>query len=305
MVKLLNVGNTCAINSLLQCINSCKISVEHFKKPNDNTLSKALLELLHLMQIYEEKKIKPTNFLKLLYNSFTIFRPREQLDSQEVWTLLSNKVFEETSIPINLNKSFSSFIHQKAFKQIAQHNNNKTSLWNDIFQGVTLQILVCQNCHNRTYNFETFYSLSINMCNDIVQSLQEYFTKDITDEIDCENCKRKHKQVKFIKFYKLPKFLVISLNRYNNLGQKMLSKIDINTSIMLSHNILYENKNNINLTLLGHINHFGSINSGHYNAVNYQENIIIDDDVTLPFNTEMLKQNSSVYMLFYQTNLIV
>ena len=305
MVKLLNVGNTCAINSLLQCINSCKISVEHFKKPNDNTLSKALLELLHLMQIYEEKKIKPTNFLKLLYNSFTIFRPREQLDSQEVWTLLSNKVFEETSIPINLNKSFSSFIHQKAFKQIAQHNNNKTSLWNDIFQGVTLQILVCQNCHNRTYNFETFYSLSINMCNDIVQSLQEYFTKDITDEIDCENCKRKHKQVKFIKFYKLPKFLVISLNRYNNLGQKMLSKIDINTNIMLSHNILYENKNNINLTLLGHINHFGSINSGHYNAVNYQENIIIDDDVTLPFNTEMLKQNSSVYMLFYQTNLIV
>ena len=305
MVKLLNVGNTCAINSLLQCINSCKISVEHFEKPNDNTLSKALLELLHLMQIYEEKKIKPTNFLKLLYNSFTIFRPREQLDSQEVWTLLSNKVFEETSIPINLNKSFSSFIHQKAFKQIAQHNNNKTSLWNDIFQGVTLQILVCQNCHNRTYNFETFYSLSINMCNDIVQSLQEYFTKDITDEIDCENCKRKHKQVKFIKFYKLPKFLVISLNRYNNLGQKMLSKIDINTSIMLSHNILYENKNNINLTLLGHINHFGSINSGHYNAVNYQENIIIDDDVTLPFNTEMLKQNSSVYMLFYQTNLIV
>lgn len=305
MVKLLNVGNTCAINSLLQCINSCKISVEHFKKPNDNTLSKALLELLHLMQIYEEKKIKPTNFLKLLYNSFTIFRPREQLDSQEVWTLLSNKVFEETSIPINLNKSFSSFIHQKAFKQIAQHNNNKTSLWNDIFQGVTLQILVCQNCHNRTYNFETFYSLSINMCNDIVQSLQEYFTKDITDEIDCENCKRKHKQVKFIKFYKLPKFLIISLNRYNNLGQKMLSKIDINTNIMLSHNILYENKNNINLTLLGHINHFGSINSGHYNAVNYQENIIIDDDVTLPFNTEMLKQNSSVYMLFYQTNLIV
>ena len=305
MVKLLNVGNTCAINSLLQCINSCKISVEHFEKPNDNTLSKALLELLHLMQIYEEKKIKPTNFLRLLYNSFTIFRPREQLDSQEVWTLLSNKVFEETSIPTNLNKSFSSFIHQKAFKQIAQHNNNKTSLWNDIFQGVTLQILVCQNCHNRTYNFETFYSLSINMCNDIVQSLQEYFTKDITDEIDCENCKRKHKQVKFIKFYKLPKFLIISLNRYNNLGQKMLSKIDINTSIMLSHNILYENKNNINLTLLGHINHFGSINSGHYNAVNYQENIIIDDDVTLPFNTEMLKQNSSVYMLFYQTNLIV
>ena len=26
MAKLLNVGNTCAINALLQCINTCKIT---------------------------------------------------------------------------------------------------------------------------------------------------------------------------------------------------------------------------------------------------------------------------------------
>jgi len=305
MVKLLNAGNTCAVNSLLQAINTCKISVEQFDKPKDNTLTKALLELLHLMQIYNEKTIKPTNFLRLLYSSFTILRPREQLDSQEVWTLLSNKVFEETSTPINSNKSFTSSIHQKAFKQIAQHNSNKTSLWNDIFQGVTLQILVCQNCQHRTYTFETFYSLSVNICDTVVKSLQEYFTKDIIDEIDCEHCKEKHKQTKFIKFYKLPKFLVISLNRYNNLGQKMLSKIDINTNIMLSHNILYENKNNIKLTLSGHINHFGSINSGHYNAIDYEKNVIIDDDAILPFNDNMLKTNCDVYMLFYQTNLPV
>ena len=97
MVKLLNVGNTCAINSLLQAINTCKINVELFDKPNDNTLTKALLELLHLMQIYNEKTIKPTNFLKLLYINFTLFRPREQLDSQEVWTLLSNKVLNSES----------------------------------------------------------------------------------------------------------------------------------------------------------------------------------------------------------------
>ena len=305
MAKLLNVGNTCAINSLLQCINTCKINVELFDKPEDNTLTKALLELLHLMQIYKEKTIKPTNFLKLFYCNFTSFRPKQQLDSQEVWTLLSNKVFEETCTPINHNKSFTSNIHKKGFKQIAEYNNNKTSLWNDLFQGVTLQILVCQNCNNRTYSFETFYSLSINICNNVVKSLQEYFTKEVMDEINCEHCKKKHKHVKFIKFYKLPKFLVLSLNRYNNLGQKNLSKIDISTNIMLSHNILYENKNNIELVLSGHLNHFGSIDSGHYNATSHKQGIIIDDDVILPFKNEMLKKNISVYMLFYQTNFIV
>lgn len=305
MVKLLNVGNTCAINSLLQAINTCKINIELFDKPKDNTITKALLELLHLMQIYNEKTIKPTNFLKLLYSNFTLFRPREQLDSQEVWTLLSNKVFEETCESLNNNKSFTSNIHQKAFKEISQHNNNKTSLWNDLFQGVTLQILTCKNCNHKRYTFETFYSLSLNICSTVVKSLQEYFTKDITDEIDCEHCKQKHKQVKFVKFYKLPKFLVISLNRYNNLGQKMLSKIDINTNIMLSHNILYENKNNIELKLTSQINHFGNINSGHYNATDYESNIIIDDDVIVKYNNNDLKENSSVYMLFYQINLVV
>ena len=42
MVKLCNLGNTCAINSLLQAINSCHINVNMFQKPEDNTFAKAL-----------------------------------------------------------------------------------------------------------------------------------------------------------------------------------------------------------------------------------------------------------------------
>lgn len=305
MVKLLNIGNTCAINSLLQSINCCKINIELFDKPKDNTFTKALFELLHLMQIYNEKTIKPTNFLKLLYSNFIYFRPREQLDSQEVWTLLSNKVFQETSESINNNKSFTSDIHQKAYVEISKHNNNKTSLWNDLFQGVLLQILICNNCNHKKYMFETFYSLSINLSTTIVKSLQEYFEKVLTDEIDCEHCKQKHKQTKFLKLYKLPKFLVISLNRYNNLGQKILSKIDVNTNIILSNNILYENKKNIELKLLSQINHFGNINSGHYNAVDNKNNIVIDDDSEFEFDKEKLKENCNVYMLFYHTNFVI
>ena len=74
---------------------------------------------------------------------------------------------------------------------------------------------------------------------------------------------------------------------------------------MLSHNILYENKNNIELKLISQINHFGNINSGHYNAIDYENNIIIDDDTIINYDIKNSKDNSNVYMLFYQTNFTI
>jgi ubiquitin C-terminal hydrolase len=305
MVKLLNLGNTCAINSLIQAINCCNINISNFQKPEDNTLTRALFELLHLMKIHDDKTIKPSNFLNYLYSTFSTLEQRQQLDAQEIWTLLSNEIFNNTGYLIDNNKTFTSNIHKNANEQILKHNNNKTSLWNDLFQGIILQILICHNCKNKTYTFEPFYSISLNLSDSIITMLKEYFSKEITDEIDCECCRKKSKQYRFIKFYKLPKYLFISLNRYNNLGQKLNFNVNINTNILLSNNILYDNKNKIELNLISTINHFGSINSGHYNALDHNNKRIIDDDTIIPLDNEKFyKQNNSIYMLCYQVNFI-
>jgi ubiquitin C-terminal hydrolase len=306
MVKLCNLGNTCAINSLLQAINTCRINVNMFQKPEDNTLARTLFELLHLMNIHDDKTIKPSNFLNCLYTTFSTLEVRQQLDAQEVWTLLSNEVFNNTAYPININKSFTSDIHKNASEQIAKHNNNKTSLWNDLFQGIILQILICHNCKNKTYRFEPFYSISLNLSESIITMLKEYFIKEtIEDEIDCECCRIKSKQYRFIKFYKLPKYLIISLNRYNNLGQKLDFKVDINSNILLGNNILYDNKNKIELNLTSTVNHFGGINSGHYNALDHNKKVIIDDDSLIPLNNEdFYKKNNSIYMLCYEVKFV-
>ena len=124
--KLVNLGNTCAINSLIQCINICKINIGIFNKPENNTFTRALFELLHLMQVYDDKTIKPNNFLNYLYSTFSSFQPRQQLDAQEIWTLVSNEIFNNTGNTIDNNKSFTSIIHKKDFEHIVKHNNNKT-----------------------------------------------------------------------------------------------------------------------------------------------------------------------------------
>lgn len=307
MVKLCNLGNTCAINSLIQSIHSCRINVNIFNKPEDNTLTRALFELLHLMQIHPDKTIKPSNFLNHLYSTFSSLERRQQLDAQEIWTLLSNEIFNNTGYPINNNKSFTSIIHANAYEQIAKHNNNKTSLWNDLFQGIILQVLICHNCNNKTYKFEPFYSISLNLSESIITMLKEYFKKEIIDDkIDCEHCRNKSKHSRFIKFYKLPKYLIISLNRYNNLGQKLNLNVDINTNIYLGNNILYDNKNKIELNLTSAVNHFGSINSGHYNALDHKNKQIIDDDTIIPLtNDDFYKKNNSIYMLCYEVDFII
>lgn len=303
--KIINLGNTCAINSLLQCITTCKLNITLFDKPKDNTFTRALFELLHILQIYDDKIIKPTNFLNQLYSTFSSFQPRQQLDSQEIWTLLCNEVFNNTAVSIETNKSFKSNIHKIAFEQISKHNNNKTSIWNDLFQGVILQTLICNNCKNKKFIFETFYSISLNLGESIISMLKEYVSKVTTDEIDCDHCKIKSKQDKYIKFYKLPKYLIISLNRYNNIGQKLNFKVNINKNILFSNNILYDNNNKIELKLFSVINHYGSINSGHYNSIDHINQIIIDDDVIIPLkNQDFYINNTSIYMLFYKINFI-
>jgi uncharacterized UBP type Zn finger protein len=103
---LLNLGNTCAINSLIQSINLTNIDIQKFNKPNNNTLSKSLFELIYLIQNNPDKNIKPSKFIETLYNKLTEFQRFQQLDAQELWILMSNKIFEETAVNIDLNKSF-------------------------------------------------------------------------------------------------------------------------------------------------------------------------------------------------------
>lgn len=305
MARLINLGNTCAINSTIQSIYACNIPINIFNKPPPNSFAKAMFDLLHIVKINDDKIVRPTNFIKKLYSIFTNFQEHQQLDAQELWTYICNQVFKETAITVNLSKTFTNNIHKQAFIQTNKHNNNLTSCWNDIFQGIIINISICQECGHKTYIFEPFFSLSLNNVNNTVNMFKEFFNTYITECLACDNCEKDTKRERMTKFYKLPQFLVISINRYNNLGQKISDPIDINQSIKLSNFALIYNKNDISLDLISCINHYGDVDNGHYNCFNFVDKKIIDDTTYINIDNpnKVLKQNRQAYIVIYKVNI--
>lgn len=307
---LINIGNTCAINSLLQCIfhtlNSI-ILIENIPKIEDkHKITESLIILLKLMKENEKKVIKPGKFINDFFTNNNFFIKGNQLDTCELWIYLSNKIFEETGTLIKERKIYDKVIYKKAYEQIMLHNNNKECFWSDIYQGVTLTITKCNGCNSKYYNFETFYNISINVEKEnIINSLIDFFsTNNYNDDWKCELCNRNTSYKKTTKLWKMPRILVISLNRYDNKMKKINKNIYINHFInfkrgvhFCDNNFLYEFKTCIH--------HFGSYGGGHYiSSILNNDKIIQYDDsniIKIKYDNNF-KNSNDVYLLFYKLN---
>lgn len=300
---LINVGNTCAINSIIQCIFYTLGDINEVSEKC--IFTKSLYILLCLMKENATKKIKPLKFINDLYKSSSdLFKKGEQIDVSELWTFITNKVFEEIGI-LNIENEniFNSNIHKKAYEQIKLHNNNKTSYWNEIYQGTTITIIKCMKCGEKYYNFETFYNLSVDINKEsIIDSLINFFTPiENEDDWKCEKCNEKTKYIKTVKVWKFPKVLVISLNRFDNKMNKIDKNININKILNLKKGVHLQNKSYV-YKLKAAIHHMGTYNHGHYIAsIIGNENITIYDDSEKKIieKNEEYYNSKYIYMVYY------
>jgi ubiquitin C-terminal hydrolase len=304
---LINIGNTCAINSLLQCIlHSLNdiILIENIPNIEDKyKVTNSLMILLKLMKENEKKIIKPRKFINDFFINNNFFIKGNQLDASELWIYLSNKIFQEIGTFIKEKYNYNSIIHQKAYEQIILHNNNKECFWSDIYQGVTMTITKCNVCDSKYYNFETFYNLSINVEKDsIINSLIDFFsTNNHNDDWKCEMCNKCTSYKKTTKLWKLPKILVISLNRFDNKMNKINKKIFMNHFINFKKGVHFFD-NNFLYQFKSCIHHFGLYGGGHYISSILNNNKIIqydDSNINKINYDDKFKNSNDVYLLFY------
>jgi len=306
-----NIGGTCAINSILQIIirNNNLRSIILNSSPSPNSLTYELKEIIDLIH-NKNKSITPHKFINFFFETFKgIFNKYEQIDINELWIYLYNKIFEEiavNSIPIQ----YISSIYDKHNYDIYIYNNKKTCELTNNVQGSFINIIECYNCKNKSYSFEPFISMSLDIsenqsiANLIIKSLL-YETRD-ADDWKCEKCNEKCRYIKMKKIWKLPKILFISLNRFNEKFEKNNSNIYINNRINFNvSTIETADKEQIyNIQSLGL--HYGNLLGGHYTAlckINddfhlYNDNIVTKykkDDIY-----EELKNNNSAYLIVYE-----
>ena len=306
-----NLGGTCAINSLLQIIirNKYLCSIILNSLAPQNSFTNELKEIIDLIH-NQHQSIKPNKFINFFFETFKgIFNKYEEIDINELWLYIYNKIFEETAINSKPVLYISS-IYDKHDYDIYIHNNKNTCELSRNVQGSYINIIQCSNCNHKSYSFEPFISMSLDIQEN--QSIANLIIKSLIQEIreaddwKCEKCNHKCSYIKAKKIWKLPKVLFISLNRFNETFEKNNSNIYINSNINFDKDCIETAKTNQNYNLKGLGLHYGNLLGGHYMALcNLTDNYYLynDNNVVKYENDdicEQLKNNNSAYMIVYE-----
>jgi ubiquitin carboxyl-terminal hydrolase 36/42 len=300
-----NEGNTCYLNSTLQCLlyipsfiqlllQESKTVISSFKK-NNNVSSNGNQQQKngsnHQKNNFSLSSLgSPTSHSKSMIELFMSLAHEVHISQN------TNKAISPRSMTSSIKRIGKQFRHLRQEdaheymrqlldymnEEILKGNNLKpsngkiaeTTFISRVFGGYLCNTLKCPNCLFCSKTFNHFQDLSLDLkqgINNIDEAIK-HFTKSeqLTNgnEWKCEKCLKKVKAIKQMTFSSLPNVLVLHLKRFSfgNMFGKITKHINFQPEITLSTNST-ANNNKYRYVLTGIIVHFGhSTHSGHYIA---------------------------------------
>jgi len=299
---LCNLGNTCSINSLLQCL-SHSAPVVQFCNATDHQgrLTNELSKLIHVM-VSGNALHNPRQFLTALYQGLPMLIHGEQHDICEVWMFLCEAVGKECfaashfvdynypkevlTLWKNTNIAYARMLIESSIS-LTKHNKETASKWTDMFQGLTITQVRCPRCTNIYHNFEPFVMLALDAqgYDDICSSIYGYLRTEYMSEWTCDKCNHRNNVEKDVRFWTLPPVLVISLKRFSynpttNAIVKHRNQMRIPKRFTIDAPfIVGPEQTDVTYELRGIAMHYGEMAGGHYVAIGKSENgfHVIDD----------------------------
>ena len=266
-----NLGNTCYLNSVLQCFVYNKKFQNFIKEKLNVPFVNALKKIIENVDLSDDGEYNAhllnLNFLM----EYFPFKRFEQQDAHEC--ILS-------------------------FLDLIKETEN-------LYHGETKTTVRCLKCKNVKNIFEEFNSINLNIPpenTNLTDLFVKYLDKEIHNDPDnlyfCETCKSNEPFEKKINLNKLPSNIIFVLKRYNVDNVDNVDKI--NTEVTFQNNIKIKHFNIIKeYTLKSMINHTGNLYNGHYtNYVIINDNcFFIDDD----FIKKEPYKCKDAYILFYES----
>lgn len=311
---IVNLGNTCYINSAIQCLSHTLPLTDYFLKKkweNDlnkdfkhNYLFKSWYKLIDAL--WEDNcTVAPQSLLKQMVQiskdrdlsfGFSSFR---QNDIQELLIFLLDNLHESSN-----KKTF--LKSKKRTKSELQWNKfceNNYSIVIDLFYGqISSNILDIDTKKVKSKVFQPmcFFSLPIPALKEnqkiisLKDCIDEYCEYEILTEDNKwfnEKTSEYEKVYKKINIERLPKILILCLNRFNNNNRKINTFVDI--PLKLDWKDSFE--------LYGICNHMGGSNGGHYTAYckNNNKNWYKFNDNIVTQIDESNLITESCYCMFY------
>lgn len=328
---LRNLGNTCFMNSVLQCL-SCTVPLAKYfvqgryrsdinrrnKLGSGGEIVEEFGELVSTLWTRGFRHVSP----KLFKASLAKFAPRfagtQQQDCQEFAAFLLDGIHED------LNRAASqAYVEETELAGIPaaeaaaiawkRHKRRNDSIVVDLMQGQFRSTVRCKSCDHSSVSFEPFMFLTLtvpaNCGRASIDALISNFSRDElvqgADQWYCSKCKTHRDAVKRIEIWKLPMVLIIHLKRFFFEGpfrSKINSKVDFPLSGFDPRRFVAGGGRASLYSLYGIANHIGDLSGGHYTA--YCKNPFsgrwneYNDSTVTPVPEHRLTSNQS-YLLFY------
>ena len=327
---LSNLGNTCYMNSAIQCISHTLLLSEYFlgnKYLEDYNTSKIehnivreWKRLVDGLWTNDRCIITPTSFhrivlilsRKLGYN--VKFGNFTQNDVQEFLLFMINTLHEAlcSKIIVKISGKVVNDLDKlalEAMKSWKAFFKDNYSIVIDIFYSQLFSAIKCPDCSyiSTVYNPICYHTLPIpNKENiDLYDCFRAFTNNEVLDgenKWKCDKCKELKRANKRLLLWSTPKILIICLKRFTNMRKNnAFVRFPINNLDLKEFCIGYD-KHKSKYNLYGVCNHAGNINGGHYLAYCRNKN-----NNWYRFNdSNVIKVDSSVvisrgaYCLFYE-----
>uniref|UniRef100_A0A3B3Q805 Ubiquitin carboxyl-terminal hydrolase n=1 Tax=Paramormyrops kingsleyae TaxID=1676925 RepID=A0A3B3Q805_9TELE len=331
LTGLRNLGNTCYMNSVLQCLCNTTTMANYFNKDYYHEDINRSNILGHKGEVVEEfgvimkalwsgqyKFISPRDFKVTIGKINDQFAGYDQQDSQELLLFLMdglhedlNKADKRKRCKEEANDHLDD--HRAAELAWNKHKQLNESIIVALFQGQFKSTVQCLVCQQKSRTFETFMYLSLPLASSSRCSLQDclkLFSKEekLTDnnKVFCSHCKTHRDATKKLEIWKVPPILLVHLKRFSYDGrwkQKLQTYVDFPLeNLDLMQYVIGPKQGLKKYNLYAMSNHYGGLDGGHYTAfcrnTTRQRWFKFDDHEVTELSTSSVK-SSAAYIFFY------
>ncbi|XP_042286103.1 ubiquitin carboxyl-terminal hydrolase 2-like [Thunnus maccoyii] len=332
LVGLRNLGNTCFMNSILQCLSNtpelrdyCLRDIHRTDLNSSCRTNAALMEEFakltqNLWTSVNNEVISPSDFRSQIQRCAPKFVGCNQQDAQEFLRFLLDGLHNEVNrVTVRPKISVEDFDHlsdeEKGKRMWNMYLEREDSKVVDLFVGQLKSSLTCTVCGFRSTVFDPFWDLSIPIVQKssgevTLKDCLRLFTKeDVLDGEErptCNSCNARRKCTKRFSIQKFPQILVLHLKRFsdsNTRASKLSTYVNFPLKELDLREFTSENSERAVYNLYAVSNHSGNALGGHYTAYcrnpGLGEWYSYNDSRVSPMSSSQVR-SSNAYVLFYE-----